>query len=174
MWVERVLGGGGARRFAQIGALQALEDHGVQVTTIAAHSMATFISAFYAVGHDTSTVYELVKNVDQGALLNLEGGLSGHEGREALLGFTLPQPYHRPSRVFFGVHRLVFGVVRSFFVQLPRHFVRWRAFGALVTTSPVVDLMLSRTVLLAFDVVSARVVVHGLCLRQPLWNCGRP
>lgn len=48
--VALVLGGGGARGFAHIGAIEALEAHGYKITSIAGTSMGALIGGLYACG----------------------------------------------------------------------------------------------------------------------------
>lgn len=95
MKIGLVLSEGGARCFAQIGALQALEDHGAEVTAIAANSTAAFIGAFIAAGHSASAIYKIVKDIDYSALLDFKGGggMMGHEGVEALLREHVPATF---------------------------------------------------------------------------------
>lgn len=95
MKVGLVLSGGGARCFAQIGALQALEDHGVEVTAIAANSTAAFIGAFFATGHSAAAIHKIVTDIDYSALLDFKGGggMMGHEGIMALLREHVPATF---------------------------------------------------------------------------------
>lgn len=48
--VALVLGGGGARGFAHIGAIEALEAHGYNITSIAGTSMGALVGGLYACG----------------------------------------------------------------------------------------------------------------------------
>lgn len=48
--VALVLGGGGARGYAHIGAIEALEAHGYQITSIAGTSMGALVGGLYACG----------------------------------------------------------------------------------------------------------------------------
>lgn len=90
-----VLSGGGARCFAQIGALQAFEEQGAEVTAIAANSTAGFIGALFAAGHDATTIRQIFENADYSALLDVKGGggLLGHTGIEDLLSEHLPETF---------------------------------------------------------------------------------
>lgn len=81
MRIGLVLSGGGARCFAQIGALRAFEEHGVEVTAIAANSTAGFIGALFAAGHGAADIYRIFSAADYSALLAFKGGgLLGHGG----------------------------------------------------------------------------------------------
>lgn len=95
MQIGLVLSGGGARCFAQIGALQAFEEHGVEVTAIAANSTAAFIGAFFATGHSAAAIYYVFKNIDYSTLLDVKGGggMLGHEGLETLLSEHVPATF---------------------------------------------------------------------------------
>lgn len=48
--VALVLGGGGARGFAHIGAIEVLEEHGYHISAIAGTSMGALVGGFYAAG----------------------------------------------------------------------------------------------------------------------------
>lgn len=95
MHVGLVLSGGGARCFAQIGALRAFEERGVRVSAVAANSAAGFIGALLASGHSAATIYEIFSEADYGSLLDVKGGggLLGHAGIEALLAEHLPETF---------------------------------------------------------------------------------
>ncbi len=58
-----VLGGGGARGFAHIGVLQALEEAGIPVDIICGTSMGALISSLYAVGKNTRELIALNKKI---------------------------------------------------------------------------------------------------------------
>jgi predicted acylesterase/phospholipase RssA/CRP-like cAMP-binding protein len=55
------LGGGGARGYAHIGVLRALEEAGVPIDVICGVSMGSIISALYAMGHHWRSMIELMK-----------------------------------------------------------------------------------------------------------------
>lgn len=57
--VALVLSGGGARGFAHIGVLQALERREVEIDLIAGTSMGAVLGALYASGHDADALYDL-------------------------------------------------------------------------------------------------------------------
>lgn len=95
MQLGLVLSGGGARCFAQIGALQAFEEHDVEVTAIAANSAAGFIGALFAAGHSAAGIYQIFSGADYSTLLDFKGGggLLGHEDLETLLAEHLPETF---------------------------------------------------------------------------------
>ena len=59
-----VLSGGGARCFAQVGALRAIEEEGLRVVAIAANSSAAIVGALYASGHDARAVADILRAID--------------------------------------------------------------------------------------------------------------
>ncbi len=82
-----VLSGGGARCFAQVGALRALEESGVRVAAIAANSSAAILGAIYATRPDAGRLESIVRGIDFSSFRDLDGssGLFGHRGVEDLL-----------------------------------------------------------------------------------------
>src|SRR5690554_2209735 len=81
------LSGGGARCFAQVGAITALEDAGFRTAAIAANSSAAILGAISATEPDGRRLEEIVRGIDFSSFLDLDGstGLIGHEGVKALL-----------------------------------------------------------------------------------------
>lgn len=81
------LSGGGARCFAQVGALVALEEAGFSVAAIAANSSAAILGAIYATRTDARALQAVVKAIDFSSFLDFDGssGLFGHKGVEELL-----------------------------------------------------------------------------------------
>jgi NTE family protein len=59
-----VLGGGGARGIAHVGALRALEEAGIPVDAIAANSMGAIVGSIYATGKTTAELEAIVRSVD--------------------------------------------------------------------------------------------------------------
>lgn len=90
-----VLSGGGARCFAQIGALQAIEEEGLRVCAIAANSSAAIIGALYASGHEAAEVAKIVRNIDYAKFFDVDGatGLIGHDGVVELLKKHAPETF---------------------------------------------------------------------------------
>ncbi|MGB0954501.1 MAG: patatin-like phospholipase family protein [Panacagrimonas sp.] len=56
-----VLGGGGARGFAHIGLIRALEESGIAVDVVGGTSMGAFIGALLASGHDSTQILEITR-----------------------------------------------------------------------------------------------------------------
>lgn len=53
-----VLGGGGARGFAHLGVLRAIEDRGLEIDAIGGTSAGSIIAAGYAMGHSVDEMYD--------------------------------------------------------------------------------------------------------------------
>jgi len=67
------LGSGGARGFAHIGVIQALEDNGINIDYIAGASAGSVIGGMYAATHDINFVYNVWKDIDIKFLFELFG-----------------------------------------------------------------------------------------------------
>ncbi len=65
------LGSGGAKGFAELGALKAFEENGITFDIIAGASIGSIIGAFYANQYTATDVYELLHTVDFGEITNL-------------------------------------------------------------------------------------------------------
>ncbi len=61
--VALVLSGGGARGFAQIGVLKALEEHHIPVHLIVGSSIGSLIGGFYAAGYSADQLAAIVKEI---------------------------------------------------------------------------------------------------------------
>lgn len=87
-----VLSGGGARGFAHIGTLAALERHGVRVEVWAGTSMGAIIGALAAAGYRAADLLELARSVSWRDVfdLSLRAGMIKGEKLHALLAEHLP------------------------------------------------------------------------------------
>lgn len=65
------LGSGGAKGFAELGALKAFEENEIEFDIIAGTSIGSIIGAFYADGYSSTDIMELIKTVDAGDIKNL-------------------------------------------------------------------------------------------------------
>ena len=65
------LGSGGAKGFAELGAIYALEQNGITFDVIAGTSIGSIIGAFYAEGYSSTDILELLKTVDIGEIKNI-------------------------------------------------------------------------------------------------------
>ena len=68
--VALVLGGGGARGYAHIGAIEALESHGYQIKSISGNSMGALIGGLYAAGK-LQEVKQAVDGLNRKTILKL-------------------------------------------------------------------------------------------------------
>lgn len=90
-----VLGSGGARGYAHIGVLRAIEEAGIEVTAIAGCSMGGIIGALHAAGCSSSQILEMwqglepLKLIDRSAM----GGLIGGRGITRHLERHLPPTF---------------------------------------------------------------------------------
>ena len=90
-----VLSGGGARAFAHIGTLRALDRHGVEIGALAGTSMGAIIAALYATGLRADDLHELARSVSWRDVidLSLEAGLLKGQKLHALLADHLPERF---------------------------------------------------------------------------------
>lgn len=65
------LGSGGAKGFAELGAIRALEENGVAFDIIGGTSIGSIIGAFIANGYSSTDIVELLKKVDVSEIKNL-------------------------------------------------------------------------------------------------------
>lgn len=65
------LGSGGAKGFAELGALKAFEENGIEFDIIAGTSIGSIIGASYANGYSATDITELIMSVDFGEIKNL-------------------------------------------------------------------------------------------------------
>ena len=63
------LSGGGARGFAQIGVLKALQEEGINIDIITATSMGSIVGGLYSMGYSIDEIDSIVKNTDWDDLL---------------------------------------------------------------------------------------------------------
>jgi NTE family protein len=90
-----VLSGGGARGFAHIGVLRALEAHGIEVDVLAGTSMGALIAALYAHGYRADDIHTIASRVSWRDVidLSLSAGLLKGEKLRALLHHYLPETF---------------------------------------------------------------------------------
>ncbi|MBK9941152.1 MAG: patatin-like phospholipase family protein [Kouleothrix sp.] len=92
-----VLGGGGARGTAHIGALRALDEAGLRADFIGGTSIGALIGALYASGHSHAELAALAAEFSS---------------RRKLLDFTLPFTAFNATRKLTAVYRELFGELR--------------------------------------------------------------
>jgi len=64
--VVLALSGGGAKGFAHIGVLKALEEANIPIAGICGVSMGAVVGALYAIGYDTHTIHRIASTTDWG------------------------------------------------------------------------------------------------------------
>ncbi len=95
MKIGLCLGGGGARGFAHIGVLKALQERGIEPSAIAGCSMGGLVGALWGSGATPDEIRERfvqlkpVKILDQ----TRKGGLFGHKGVDRVLEQNLPTEF---------------------------------------------------------------------------------
>lgn len=65
------LGSGGAKGFAELGALKAFEENGIEFNVVAGTSIGSIVGAFYANGYTSTDISELLKRVNFGDIKNM-------------------------------------------------------------------------------------------------------
>lgn len=64
------LGSGGAKGFAELGALKAFEENGIEFDVVAGASIGSIIGAFYSEGYTADDIYHLISGLGLKELLN--------------------------------------------------------------------------------------------------------
>ena len=149
-----VLSGGGARGFAHIGALLALEEEGVAIDAVASASMGSLVGGLYCAGYSPAFIDSLARNTDWGWLFSSEP-----DSRLTMLPLRLSNSNDLLTLQFKG-----------FSPQLPRSAVSTQRVGSLLTslTGPVqltngndFDALPVPMRIVAFDLVSGDEIVHS-------------
>lgn len=96
MLVALVLSGGGARGFAHVGVIKALEAAGIRPDIIAGSSSGAIVAALYAGGYSGAELERLAADVDQGALIDFSFFGKGWVRGEALQAFVNQAIGNRP------------------------------------------------------------------------------
>ena len=93
--VGLVLGSGGARGYAHIGVLRALEQRGIEVVAIAGCSIGGIIGALHAAGYSSEQIHETWRGLDPIKLFDRSamGGLIGGRAITRYLGRHLPRTF---------------------------------------------------------------------------------
>ncbi|HEX7022767.1 MAG TPA: patatin-like phospholipase family protein [Trueperaceae bacterium] len=90
--VGLIFSGGGARGFAHIGVLRALERTGIKVDVVAGSSIGAIIGALYASGHRADDIYQLAHRTSWRDVfdVSLQAGLIKGDRLHAFLAAHLP------------------------------------------------------------------------------------
>ena len=86
--VALVLGGGGARGFAHVGVIKALEAAGIKPDIVAGSSSGAIVAALYAGGYSGLELERLAVDLDQGTLIDFSLFGEGWVRGEALQGWV--------------------------------------------------------------------------------------
>ena len=65
------LGSGGAKGFAELGAIRAFEENGISFDVVAGTSIGSILGAFYADGYSSTDMFELFKRINFGEIVTL-------------------------------------------------------------------------------------------------------
>ncbi len=107
MKVGVVLGGGGARCFAHIGALQALEACGFEPVAMSTCSAGAIVGALHAAGHTPHHIEEIFRETNMLKVLNIDfdggNGIIGSRGLEEILAPHLPATFEELNYPFAAV-----------------------------------------------------------------------
>lgn len=94
--IALVLGGGGARGFAHIGVIKALEENGIRPNLIVGTSSGAMVGAIYASGKRPNELEQIALNMDDTALLDITASKQGIIEGQALANFINQQVGHKP------------------------------------------------------------------------------
>ncbi len=107
MKVGVVLGGGGARCFAHIGALQALEEHGFEPVAMSTCSAGAVVGALHAAGHAPNRIKEIFHDANMLKVLDIDldggNGMIGSDGLAEILAPHLPATFEELNYPFAAV-----------------------------------------------------------------------
>src|SRR5450830_815944 len=96
--IALVLSGGGARGFAHIGVLRALQELRVPVDFVVGTSMGSVVGGAYAAGSSVEQLEQLVRRTDWNAVV------ADRPPRDELIYRRREEDLLLPSRIEFGVH----------------------------------------------------------------------
>lgn len=98
--IALVLGGGGTRGYAHIGAIKALEEHGIRPDLVIGTSAGAMIGAIYASGKSPDELEKTAKNLNETKLLDFTPSQHGLVKGDALNNFINQQVNHKPIEQF--------------------------------------------------------------------------
>jgi NTE family protein len=94
--VALALGGGGARGFAHVGVIKALEAAGIKPDIVTGSSSGAIVAALYAAGYSGLELERIATDLDQGALIDFSLFGSGWVRGEALQDYVNEALGRRP------------------------------------------------------------------------------
>lgn len=98
--IALVLGGGGTRGYAHIGAIKALEEHGIRPDLVVGTSAGAMIGAIYASGKSPDELEKTAKNLNETKLLDFTPSQHGLVKGDALNNFINQQVNHKSIEQF--------------------------------------------------------------------------
>lgn len=107
MKVGVVLGGGGARCFAHIGVLRAMEEHGFEPVAMSTCSAGAIVGALHAAGHTPRRIEEIFQETNLLKVLDIDfdggNGMIGSDGLTEVLAPHLPETFEELNYPFAAV-----------------------------------------------------------------------
>jgi NTE family protein len=102
--IALALGSGGARGFAHVGVIKALEDAGIEVDIVTGASSGAVVAALYAGGHRARKLEEIALEVEKGDLVDFvlfgKGWVKGEALQEFVNRLVDEKPIERLPRRF--------------------------------------------------------------------------
>jgi NTE family protein len=102
--IALVLGSGGARGFAHVGVIKALEEGGIEADIVTGASSGAVVAALYASGYRAGRIERIALEVEQGELVDLvaigKGWVKGEALQEFVNRMVEDQPIERLPRRF--------------------------------------------------------------------------
>lgn len=98
--IALVLGGGGTRGYAHIGAIKALEEHGIRPDLVVGTSAGAMVGAIYASGKSPDELEKTAKNLNETKLLDFTPSQHGLVKGDALRDFINQQVNHKSIEQF--------------------------------------------------------------------------
>lgn len=94
--IALVLGGGGAKGFAHVGVIDALESHGIKPDIIIGTSAGAMVGAIYASGKSASELTDIALSLDEMALMDISPSKQGLLEGEKLASYINDIVNHTP------------------------------------------------------------------------------
>ncbi|MFC0820063.1 patatin-like phospholipase family protein [Moraxella marmotae] len=98
--VALVLGGGGARGFAHVGAIQSLESHGIRPDLVVGTSVGALVGAVYASGKSPSELEHIATTITPKDIIDISPSKQGLIDGTRLRHYVNQQVNHRPIEKF--------------------------------------------------------------------------
>lgn len=105
--VALALGGGGARGFAHVGVIKALERAGIKPDIVVGASSGAIVAALYAAGYDALALERIATDVEEGTLLDFTLFGNGWVRGQALQDFINREVGQRPMEALARAFAIV-------------------------------------------------------------------